>query len=174
MHRRAFIAFACGAAFTACPTALRAAADWASVKRTIRNRYPEVRQLSTDELYAILPSPDAPLLIDARSLPEYRVSHLKGARRAENASQAIEALADTRKDRPIVVYCSVGYRSAALAQELARRGYTRVANLEGSIFEWANKGYPVYRGSDRVRVVHPYDSSWGTLLEGRLWSTGQP
>lgn len=145
--------------------------DWTSLKKTIRGRFPEVRQVSTEELHAAIARADPPLLIDARTAAEYRVSHLRNAQRAETLAQAKQMLAQAPKDRAIVVYCSVGYRSTALARELLRSGYTQVANLEGSIFEWANKGFPVYRGVEPVSAVHPYDASWGRLLDRRLWST---
>ena len=176
MHRRALLAFG-GFSLIALPLARALAfdaADWPTLKRTIRSRFPEVRQVSVEELQAALAGADAPLLIDARTEGEYRVSHLQGARRAETAAQAIQALAGTAKAHPIVVYCSVGYRSSALARDLMRSGYTQVSNLEGSIFEWANKGRGVYRGNEPVRVVHPYDKTWGALLDRRLWSTERP
>ncbi len=51
----------------------------------IRKKHPDVSQLSTEKLAAWLEdtSREAPLLIDARTQKEYRVSHLPGARRAE-------------------------------------------------------------------------------------------
>ena len=174
MHRRALL---CCSAILALPMARAfafGATDWATLKRTIRSRYPEVRQIDTEALHAAFVRGNPPLLIDARTAAEYQVSHLQGAIRAETAAQAVKALAREPKDRAIVVYCSVGYRSSALARELMRLGYTQVANLEGSIFEWANKGFPVYRGTEATRVVHPYDASWGALLDRKLWSMERP
>ena len=43
-----------------------------------------------------------------------------------------------------------------------------VFNLEGSLFKWANEGRPVYRGSERVQEVHPFDEDWGELLDESL------
>jgi hypothetical protein len=37
------------------------------------------------------------------------------------------------KDRPVVAYCAVGWRSSALAEKLKAQGYTNVGNLEGLI-----------------------------------------
>lgn len=68
----------------------------------------------------------------------------------------------------IVVYCSVGYRSSRLARQLRTRGVKNVFNLEGSLFKWANEGRPVYRGSERVQEVHPFDEDWGELLDESL------
>ena len=73
-----------------------------------------------------------------------------------------------RPDMPIVAYCSVGYRSSELVQKLTERGFTNVKNLDGSIFEWANRGYPVERDGEEVREVHPFDDRWGTLLHEDL------
>jgi rhodanese-related sulfurtransferase len=174
VHRRAFLCCSAILALqTPCAFAF-GATDWEALKRTIRSRYPEVRQIDTESLHAAFVRGDSPLLIDARTAAEYQVSHLQGAIRAETAAQAVTALAREPKDRAIVVYCSVGYRSSALARELMRLGHTQVANLEGSIFEWANKGFPVYRGTEPARVVHPYDASWGALLDRKLWSTERP
>ena len=173
MHRRVFLAVS-GLAINALPMAHAFAfgvTDWPSLKRAIRDRFPGVRQISTEDLRAALARGDPLVLIDARADAEYRVSHLQGARNAETVAQAVRMLARTPRDHAVVVYCSVGYRSSALARGLMRAGYTRVANLEGSIFEWANKGLPVYRGDEQASVVHPYDANWGTLLDRKLWST---
>ena len=68
----------------------------------------------------------------------------------------------------MVVYCSVGYRSAELARKLTARGHANVANLEGSLFAWANEGRPVYAGTRLADRVHPYDAAWGSLLKPEL------
>ena len=150
--------------------------DWAEVKRTIRERFPDVRQMSTADLDALLADPAAerPVLVDVRSREEYDVSHLRGALRAESEDEALDVLALEPLDRPIVVYCSVGYRSSMLAESLAGAGYTNVANLEGSLFAWANEGRPVVDDSGPVRVVHPYDNTWGRLLDRSLWPEAFP
>ena len=58
-----------------------------------------------------------------------------------------------------------GYRSAGLVAELRERGVAGVYNLTGSIFRWANEDRPLYRGTAQARHVHPFDESWGTLLD---------
>jgi len=144
--------------------------EWIDLKAEIRERYPGVSQVSTTELRDWMQRKQDTLLLDARADEEFAVSHLAGARPAPNEGEALRVLDGSAKDRRIVVYCSVGYRSSDLAQKLSARGYTNVHNLEGSIFEWANAGYPLYRGEQRVREVHPFDAHWGRLLERDLWS----
>lgn len=143
---------------------------WRAVHRMIEAQYPEVPSITTDSLAERL-SDDAaptPLLLDARSPDEYAVSHLPGAHRVDPSATTFPALDTLSEDAPIVVYCSVGYRSAGVAKTLQEQGFTNVVNLEGSIFQWANEGRPVYRGGQRVDAVHPYNATWGQLLADSL------
>ena len=110
------------------------------------------------------------VLLDARSATEFKVSHLPGAILAGNTRAALEALAASDPGRTVVVYCSVGYRSSRLAEKLRARGIENVFNLEGSLFQWANEGRPLYRGDERVYEAHPYDEEWGELLDRRFWA----
>ena len=67
----------------------------------------------------------------------------------------------------IVVYCSVGYRSAKVAQQLQRAGYENVFNLSGGIFQWVNRGKPIFKDNRQVEIVHPYNFIWGKLLKSK-------
>ena len=60
-----------------------------------------------------------------------------------------DALAGVKKSAPVVVYCSVGYRSDQIAAKLIKLGYTNVHNLYGGIFDWVNTGYPVFNENGR-------------------------
>lgn len=105
------------------------------------------------------------LLLDAREVSEYQVSHLSGARQVGYDKFDISVLKDVSKDRDIVVYCSVGYRSEKIAERLVEGGYTRVSNLYGGIFEWVNQGNEVVDMSEKkTDRVHAYSSSWGVWL----------
>lgn len=139
---------------------------WAIVKDWIRRRFPDVQSVSTTALQTWLQEGmTKPLLLDVRTPAEYEVSHLPQARRAPDDPAALSQWSDVTPTTPIVAYCSVGYRSARLARQLQAMGYETVFNLEGSIFQWANEGKPVYQGGKAVKQVHPYDRLWGCLLE---------
>lgn len=148
---------------------------WSSVLRDIRGRYPAVEQVSVDSLVRWLgdPSRAQPLLVDVRKREEYEISHLAGAIHVDPDSLDNSQILAQAAGRPIVLYCSVGYRSSARAQALLEAGATQVANLEGSIFMWANQGHPVERGGATVEQVHPYNRIWGMLLDRRLRSDGE-
>ncbi len=140
------------------------------IKQTVREKFPTVRQLATADLDAWLKDDSRvkPLLIDARKPEEFAVSHLHGAINANDDAQIAAALSNIPKDQPIVAYCSVGYRSSVLAEKLAKQGFTTVANLEGSIFQWANEGRPVFQGEQQVKQVHPFDAKWANLLRPEM------
>lgn len=144
--------------------------SWQLVNRMITSDFPNVHHISTDSLAAWLAdsSRSAPLLLDVRKPEEYAVSHLPGAVRVDPETTDFSFLDSVDHAAPIVAYCSVGYRSSGLAEQLQKAGFTNVLNLQGSIFQWANEGRPVYRQEKKVQQVHPYDKIWGRLLNKEL------
>ncbi|MEM7355638.1 MAG: rhodanese-like domain-containing protein [Acidobacteriota bacterium] len=151
-------------------TEQRSSSDgWSAVKQWVRSEFPEVEQVSVERLSSWLDSDEPPpLLLDVREDAEFRVSHLPGAIRIDPDVRKPKLPEGIDMETPIVAYCSVGYRSSALVERLRRQGYTRVMNLEGSIFEWANEGYEVVRDEVEVLEVHPYDETWGRWLAPEL------
>ncbi len=138
---------------------------WGLVNAKIRSEFPDVPRMDTSELAAALNDlkQPKPLLLDVRTQAEFDISHLAGATRVEPGAD-VTTLA-LSKDKPIVTYCSVGYRSAALAKKLRDGGYTNVTNLEGSIFRWANENRPLVHDSQPTDKVHPYNGVWGMLVD---------
>lgn len=143
----------------------------ADLSASISKDFPSVPALSTAELADWLKDSkkSPPILLDVREEKEYVVSHLPGARRAKSdAVQQLRQLGATEAT-PVVVYCSVGYRSAVLARKLAEAGFTKVRNLTGSIFAWSNEGRPLVNATGPTSGVHPFDASWGRYLEQSKW-----
>ncbi len=73
------------------------------------------------------------LLLDVRTVDEFNELHLEGARNIP-LNELGRSLGSLPKDKPIVVYCAVGSRSAAAAGLLAKSGYD-VRNL-GAMENW--------------------------------------
>ena len=140
--------------------------DWFLLKQSLRHSFPKVEWITTAQLADWLADKQRqpPLLLDVRTEEEWNVSHLSGARRVEPNASIEEATAGMPRGIPIVTYCAVGYRSAALATKMHEAGFRNVRNLEGSIFQWANEHRPLVRDDKPVTAVHPYSSLWGRLL----------
>ncbi|PEN15284.1 sulfurtransferase [Longibacter salinarum] len=141
---------------------------WSAVDRLIETRFSDVSEITTDSLAERLAASDSIVLLDARTLEEYEVSHIPGARRIDPSTTDFSEFDSMGRDAPIVVYCSVGYRSARVADRLQDAGFRNVSNVRGSIFRWVNEGRRVVRGDSTVREVHPYDDTWGDLLNPSL------
>ncbi len=106
------------------------------------------------------------LLLDAREREEYDVSHLPNAVFIGYKNFEKNTLADIPKDKPIVVYCSIGYRSEKIGEKLQKMGYTKVYNLYGSIFEWVNEGNLVVDNQgNTTKKVHTFNKSWSKWVE---------
>ncbi len=110
------------------------------------------------------------VLLDAREKKEFEISHLKNTYFVGYTNFSLK---ETLKKIPnkkskIVVYCSLGIRSEDIAEKLKVAGYTNILNLYGGIFEWKNKGNPVFdsneKATDNIDVFSKEWSKW--LLKG--------
>ena len=147
----------------------KAPSDWEKTKSWVRSEFPGVEHVSAEDLRLGLDSSrKAPVVLDVRTAEEYEVSHLPGAIRVDPEGDLPDFLRTLDHEASVVAYCSVGYRSSRLVERLRNEGFTDAKNLEGSIFEWANKGYPLERDGELVQEVHPYDAEWGRLLDPSL------
>jgi adenylyltransferase/sulfurtransferase len=93
-------------------------------------------EITPQELKARLDANDRPVLLDVRDDWETRLCKLEHAIHIpmEEVLSRVEEL-DPRDE--IVVYCHQGVRSAAVAEYLRERGFTRAKNLVGGLDLWA-------------------------------------
>ena len=149
--------------------------DWAWVEARITSEFPNVPSVTAAELASLLQEGGQSVtLLDVRTPEEFAVSHLDEAHLVGSPEDAASLIARLAPDGLVVAYCSVGYRSAAVVAELSERGIKNVVNLQGSIFAWANEGHSVYRDGVPVAEVHPFNKTWGALLNPDLRSTMTP
>jgi rhodanese-related sulfurtransferase len=105
------------------------------------------------------------ILLDAREEKEYLVSHIQNAIWVGYDKLDLSLIEKNDKKRPIIVYCSVGYRSEKVAEKLIKKGFTNVENLYGGIFEWKNEGNIVVNNKGKTEQVHAYNKMWGIWLK---------
>ncbi len=133
------------------------------VAKWIRQSVPIV---GAEELYRELRAKRPLVLLDARDQKEYDVSHLPGALRVGYDDFEQAYLEGVPKDARVVVYCSIGYRSEKIGEKLQKIGYKNVRNLYGSIFDWANREFPLVNSKgDTVKTVHTYNEDWGRWVD---------
>lgn len=110
------------------------------------------------------------IILDTRQEKEYLTSHLTNAQFVDYDRFDI---ADFRKKnpntyKPVIVYCTVGYRSEKIGEKLKKAGYRFVYNLYGGIVEWKNQENRILNQQNKTtEEVHTYSKEWSKwLLKG--------
>lgn len=99
---------------------------------------------ATDMQKIIKQTPDV-YLLDVRTLGEYTQKRIKGARLIP-IDQVQNRINEIPKNRPIIVYCETGMRSAQVSRYLDSLGYQSVSNLSQGIMGWQVRGFPIESG----------------------------
>lgn len=87
--------------------------------------------------------PDAQV-VDVRTAQEFGMGHLAKARNIDIMAPGFEnrvQLLD--KEKPVLLYCAVGSRSARAAEVMSNMGFKSVTNLSGGIQAWGSAGMPI-------------------------------
>lgn len=103
---------------------------------------------AADPLYADIRRHDPvrpAVLLDIRERDEFATVRVDGSLFIP-MSELGRRLAEVPRDRPILVLCASGARSASITGELLNAGWTDVANVAGGITTWERLGLPVRRG----------------------------
>lgn len=105
------------------------------------------------------------VILDSRTAEEFKVSHLEGAIFIGVGKEKTQQLESLSREKPIVVYCSLGVRSEEAALWLRDLGFTNVSNLYGGIFKWKNEDFPVVDPEGKpTEKVHAYSKHWSRWL----------
>ncbi len=86
------------------------------------------------------------LVLDVRDGTEFAAGHLPRARHIPLAELAnrLEEIAKF-KEKPVIVTCATGSRSASAVRLLKRAGFTAAYSLKGGIAAWQQASLPVER-----------------------------
>jgi rhodanese-related sulfurtransferase len=91
-------------------------------------------------------------LVDVRTAEEYKEGHLKNAVNIDIRSAGFtEKVSTLDKNKPVLVYCLAGSRSASAANKMADMGFTEIYNLDGGIMSWTKAGKPTEGGEASPR-----------------------
>jgi rhodanese-related sulfurtransferase len=101
------------------------------------------------------------IFLDAREEEEYNISHIPNAVWIGYKNPNWFFIDLLSRDAYIVVYCSVGYRSERIGEDMLKRGFKNVSNLYGGLFDWFNQGFPtVNQYKIPTNRIHTYDKKW--------------
>ncbi len=105
--------------------------------------FPNFDSITPQAAYEKLQKDDKTLLIDVRTPEEYNEGHIEGSLLIplDTLEANLPKLANS-KDRPLIVYCRSGARSAIASRLLADHGF-KPLNVSGGINEWSAAKLPL-------------------------------
>ncbi len=121
---------------------------------------PGLPEVTADEL-VILRRRARVAVVDVREADEHAVSAIPGAMLLEEFNQDRERYEHT----PVIVYCTIGYRSGLLTFDLRQEGVDAY-NLRGGIIGWVHAGQKVVDEEGETSRVHVYGAEWDFLPDG--------
>ncbi len=102
-----------------------------------------VKKISNDELVALMKQPDLQL-VDVRTPEEVSFGIIEGAEHRDfYHPEFASKMTELNKNKPIVVYCAAGGRSAQTGEVLKTMGFKEVYDLTGGFRHWQEEGNPV-------------------------------
>ena len=110
---------------------------WPSAGRVLET----VEQATADEVASLMAS-EAVQVVDVRGRAEWESGHLNGVPNIP-VGYLGDRIAELPADRPVVVHCQSGARSAIAASVLLSKRGGRVINMVGGINAWRQAGLPV-------------------------------
>lgn len=126
-----------------------------------RADFPDAPEIDVEELLTLRETQDV-LIVDVREPQERAVSIIPGA----ISRESFESMKESLKKGPIVVHCTIGYRSGKYVEKLKAEGI-EAHNLKGSILSWVHAGQPVVDPEgNQTKRVHVYGERWNLLPKG--------
>ncbi len=113
----------------------------------------QLPRITAPALSTQLSEPQPPFVLDVRSEKEWQAGHV-----AHSCNIPLphlrERMAEVPTDRPVVVHCEGGYRSAIGSSLLAAAGRTNVTDLVGGIKAWMASRLPVQSDAGAVETCN--------------------
>ena len=104
------------------------------------------KSVSTLEAVQLINRRDA-VVVDVRDEKEFAAGHIPNARHIPLAQLGERVKEIERyKNRPIVLSCRSGNRSASASAILQKHGFNEVSSLTGGIAAWEQAGMPIEKG----------------------------
>ena len=124
---------------------------------TIQKKFPSVQNISVTESLKNPKYSDS-IFLDVRSENEQKVSVIPGSISMDQFNKNPELY----KNKKVIVYCTIGYRSSEKVIELSKKG-VEAYNLKAGILAWAEEGLLFEKDGIETKKVHVYAEAWNFL-----------
>lgn len=111
----------------------------------LKNQADGVQVLDVAKYEKNMAQPDVQL-VDVRTPEEFSEGHLENAINIDVTADDFDAkVASLDKEKPVMVYCKSGGRSAKASARLKELGFKTITDLEGGITNWKSENKPVVK-----------------------------
>ena len=101
-----------------------------------------IEVINSEKLKTLIKN-DGVQFVDVRTMAEFKENNIQGAENIVFDENFASKLDKFDKDKPIVIYCRSGRRSAASAKILDKNGFSKIYDLDGGILKWIEEGNEV-------------------------------
>ena len=115
----------------------------------VRNRALGATGISNNEAIAL--HNKGALVLDVRSAEEFANGHIVNARNIglDSLTNSLDSIKKYR-EKPVIVCCESGNRSAQAVKLLKSQGYTTVFNLSGGLAAWQQDNLPLSKPAKKA------------------------
>ncbi|WP_250433938.1 rhodanese-like domain-containing protein [Hanstruepera flava] len=107
----------------------------------------EMQVVTSEEMKELLAIEDIQL-VDVRTPGEYEEGYIANFQNIDFMSPTFdEDILKLDKEKPVILYCKSGGRSARCAKKMVEAGFVKVYDLEGGITKWIHNGNDVVRSN---------------------------
>lgn len=103
----------------------------------------DIKVISTEEMQTLLKI-DEVQLVDVRTPEEFESGYIEKAQNIDFRSPTFdEDILKLDKEKPVLLYCHSGRRSASCSKKLKDAGFKKIYDLQGGISRWKHEGLAV-------------------------------
>ena len=88
---------------------------------------------------------DNAVMIDMRNDKDYQAGHIVNAIHLPEYNDSSIKRLEKFRERPLIIYCRSGQRSAGVCSKLRKQGFEPVYNLKCGVLAWQNASLPLSR-----------------------------
>lgn len=102
---------------------------------------PTILNLNVDQAATVLEKNKDIVVLDVRTLPEFKSGHIHGATNLDFYGDDFEQkLAKLDRQKPYLVHCAVGGRSSKVRDKMKELNFKTIYHLDGGIKAWEKAG----------------------------------
>lgn len=102
----------------------------------------QLKQLHSPEVGDFLKKNPKVIVLDVRTVEEFQMGHLKGARNIDiRQSDFMAKVSELNKKNTYLVYCRTNHRSSAAVEYMIQQGFTQLYQMVDGYSGWTQNNY---------------------------------